>query len=177
MSKKLNKFVLLIVLISLIFFVIFLYQVYFWRFFVKDGQVLNLVLHDKLFSQGKPLLVEVVKNEDSIRRGLSNRTQLETTTGQKIDGMLFIFPEAKIQRFWMKDMQFAIDICWFNDQNLVNCTRQAQKPENGELEIKLPIYQSPQAADMILETMPDFLPDELFESRLFFSFFNSLFYP
>lgn len=176
MSKKLNKFVLLIVLFFLIFFWIFLYQVYFWRFFVKDRQVLNLVLRDQFFSQGKPLLVEVVKNEDSMQQGLSNRAQLETTTGQQLDGMLFIFPEAKIQRFWMKDVRFDIDICWLSGQNLVNCTRRAQKMANGETEIQLPIYQSPQAADMVLETMPNFLAEEFLGTKLYFSFFNSLFY-
>ncbi len=171
MSKKFKKPILLVVLICFFVFSIFLYQSYFWRFFVKDGQVVKLVLKDNFFAnQGKQLSVEVVKNENSTRRGLSNRSRLETADGQKLDGMLFIFSEAKIRYFWMKDMQFDIDICWLKEQSILDCTRRALKPdvENDE---DLFVYQSPQAVDLVLETMPDFLTRELLGSKLYLKLF------
>jgi len=173
MSKK-NKQVLLLVLLvfSLAIFFCFQYQSSLWRFFVKDGQLMKIVLKDTYFSPTKKeLLVEVVINESSLQKGLSDRSQLQNAGGQVIDGMLFIFPEPRIRQFWMKDMQFDIDICWFNGQSLINCTRRALKPEDDAEDSQLEIYQSPRPADMVLETMPDFLADEYLESQIYLKLF------
>lgn len=168
MSKKIIKFILLIVVL---FFLLFLFQSYLWRFFIKDGQIAKFVLKDRYFSSSKKeLLVEIVINEASTQRGLSNRAQLTTMDGQELDGMLFIFPEQRIRQFWMKDMLFDIDICWFKDKKLFDCTRKAAKPKSEEIEDLL-IYQSPITTDMVLETRPNFLPDEILGSKLFFRFF------
>jgi uncharacterized membrane protein (UPF0127 family) len=171
MQAKLNKFILLVVLLALLIIGICLYQCCFWQFFVKDGQLVKLVLKDNLFANhGQALLVEVVKDESSTQQGLSDRPQLQTVTGQQLDGMLFIFPEAKIRYFWMKDMQFDIDICWFKEQRLLDCTRQVLQPTAVD-DADLLIYQSPQAVNLVLETMPDFLPIELLGSKLYWRFF------
>ena len=173
MSKRVNKFLLLVIVVFLltIFSCIF-YQSYFWRFFVKDGQLVSLVLKKNFFSPiEKELLVEIVRDEKSIYLGLSTRSQLQTESGQHIDGMLFIFPESEIRYFWMKDMQFDIDICWLEDQFLINCTRRALKPDIDEDETQLPIYQSPQAVNMVLETIPDFLPEEFIGNKLYLLLF------
>jgi uncharacterized membrane protein (UPF0127 family) len=172
MQKKLKIFILLIVVITFFVFSIFFYQRFLWSFFVKDGQLVNLVLKDGFFaSQGKNLLVEVAKDKASIGRGLSNREQLQTTDGQQIDGMLFIFPQTKTKYFWMKDMNFDIDICWFNKRVLFDCTRQILKPNFENEESELAIYQSPQSVKMVLETMPSFLGEELIEKKLYIKLF------
>ena len=171
MLKKFNKLILLIILFCFLAFSIFLYQCCLWQFFVKDGQLVQLVLKDKYFStQGKELLVEIVKNESSTQRGLSNRAQLQTVDGQQLDGMLFIFPEARIRQFWMKDMQFDIDICWLKDHYLLDCARRAAKPDLDSQE-DLAIYQSSQRVDLVLETMPDFLTEDFIGSRFYLKFF------
>lgn len=171
MLKQSSKFILLIILFCFVVFLIVFYQLYFWQYFVKDRQLIRLVLKDNVFaSPKKELLVEVVKDESSVRQGLSSRSQLQTVDGQTIDGMLFIFPETKIRQFWMKDMQFDIDICWFKKQALVACTRKALKP-NSKIDEDLTIYQSPQEIDIVLETKPDLLPEELLEARLYPDFF------
>lgn len=169
MTKKIIiKSILLIVLFASS---LYFYQTTFWRFFVKDGQIGKFVLKENYFSAPKKKLVlEIALNESSTQRGLSNRTQLTTTNGRELDGMLFIFPEERIRQFWMKDMQFDIDICWFKDERLFKCTRRVTKPESNASEDLL-IYQSPTTSDMVLETMPEFLPDEILGSKLFFSFF------
>ncbi len=56
--------------------------------------------------------VEVAKTPTEMTRGLSNRIFLNSD-----DGMLFVFDAENIPYFWMKDMQFPLDIIWIN-QNM-----------------------------------------------------------
>ncbi len=172
MQSKFKIIKLLIIIISFFIFLIFLYQRFFWSFFVRDGQLVELVLKDNFFSfQGQSILVELVKDGRSIKKGLSNRDQLQTVSGQEIDGMLFVFPLAKIQQFWMKDMKFDIDICWLDRHVLLDCTRQASRPVFEEDEDQLAIYQSPQAVDMVLETAPGLLTEEWFGAKFYRNLF------
>ena len=172
MPNKLKKIRLLIVVGFLCVCLILLYQSQLWQFFVKDGQLVKLQLKNSFFSrQGQTLLVEVVKNEDSVQQGLSSRSKLQTIAGQEIDGMLFIFPETKIRQFWMKDVQFDIDICWIEDKKLLACTRRALAPEPTTPTDNLQIYPSPQTVDWVLETSPDFLSEEMSGDKLYLSLF------
>ncbi|NLG06606.1 MAG: DUF192 domain-containing protein [Candidatus Pacebacteria bacterium] len=172
MSNKLKKIKLLIVVVFFFVCLILFYQSQLWQFFVKDGQLVKLQIKNNFFSrQGQTLLVEVAKSENSVRQGLSSRSQLQSINGQEIDGMLFIFPETKIRQFWMKDVQFDIDICWIEDKKLVNCTRRALAPEPTTPTDTLPIYPSPQKVDWVLETNPDFLSEEMLGDKLYLSLF------
>lgn len=61
---------------------------------------------------GSTLYTLEVADTDFLReRGLSYRTSLAPQTG-----MLFVFDVPQTLRFWMKDMNFPIDIIWL-DQN------------------------------------------------------------
>jgi len=53
--------------------------------------------------------LEVVSKQDDLERGLMFRSSL----GQN-NGMLFIFASDDIQRFWMKNMHFNLDILWIS---------------------------------------------------------------
>lgn len=55
------------------------------------------------------LNIEVVDTDEKRILGLSGRLDLPADTG-----MLFVFQENGIHNFWMKDMNFNIDIVWFN---------------------------------------------------------------
>jgi uncharacterized membrane protein (UPF0127 family) len=173
MLKKINKLILLIIV--LLIFVIFLlcfYRYCLWPFFVKDGQLIKIGLKDNFFAnQKKELLVEIVKDDRLIQRGLSGRPQLETIDGRQIDGMLFIFSDTKIRQFWMKDMQFDIDICWIKDRQLLDCVRQAPKPAVEISDENLDIYSSTETVNMVIETNPNFIEDEWIEAKLFLQLF------
>jgi uncharacterized membrane protein (UPF0127 family) len=172
MQRKSKIIKLLIVIIAFFIFLIFLYQRFFWSFFVREGQLVELVLKNNLFSsRSQSVLVEIVRDDKSIKKGLSNRAQLQTTEGQKIDGMLFVFSSSKIQQFWMKDMRFDIDICWLNGHVLLACTRQATKPVLRQDDDQLSVYQSPQHADMVLETMPGFIEEEFVGAKFYKNLF------
>jgi uncharacterized protein len=51
--------------------------------------------------------VVVVSTEKAKQKGLGGRTHLDEG-----EGMLFFFDNEDIYPFWMKDMQFPIDIIW-----------------------------------------------------------------
>lgn len=55
----------------------------------------------------KTLKVEIADNDFERARGLSGRQKL-----REGHGILFIFPEPGLHGFWMKDMNFPIDIVW-----------------------------------------------------------------
>jgi uncharacterized membrane protein (UPF0127 family) len=60
------------------------------------------------------LSVMVADNPVSRAKGLSRRTTLSEN-----EGMLFVFDSPTRPGFWMKDMNFPIDIIWINDENRI----------------------------------------------------------
>lgn len=155
-------FVFLLLIVSISVF----YSHLFFLFFVKDHQLVKLSLKESFFSQTKKeMLVEVVKTEKSIAGGLSSRPSMQTSDAKQIDGMLFFFPKKDILKFWMKDMQFNLDICWLSNMNFLACTRNASSLE-GDRENK--VYSSPSFANLVLETKPGELSDSDLKSKLFF---------
>ena len=70
-------------------------------------------------------------------------------SGLKKDwGMLFVFDKRKTHRFWMKDMQFALDIIWLDNYRIVHILRNVQPAISGE---KPTILEPPEAANFVLE--------------------------
>lgn len=59
---------------------------------------------------GTNIAVEIVDTPATRTRGLSGRAILAENTG-----MLFIFDRADYHSFWMKEMNFPIDIIWLDD--------------------------------------------------------------
>lgn len=61
--------------------------------------------------QGVNIVARVADTDKQRELGLSG---VETLT--QYEGMWFIFPQMGIYPFWMKDMQFPLDIIWVDDQ-------------------------------------------------------------
>ena len=55
--------------------------------------------------------VEVVQKPEELSRGLQFRKSLD-----KNSGMLFIFPQAGVYQFWMKDTLIPLDMLWLNEE-------------------------------------------------------------
>ena len=45
--------------------------------------------------------------------------------------MLFVFEKRKMQRFWMKDMQFPLDIIWLDNHRIVQINNNVQPVNSG----------------------------------------------
>jgi len=150
----------------------FYYQKHAWQHFVRDHQVIKISLKKHFFAPAQEkLVVEVVKSQPAIAQGLAGRSDLLTAQGQKIDGLLFVYPQASQLTFWMKEMQFPIDICWFNQAELISCERNASIPDENQAPETLSLYHSPTPANLVLETKPG----KITHFSLAKLFFNSLY--
>jgi uncharacterized membrane protein (UPF0127 family) len=59
--------------------------------------------------------VALATSSDDRTRGLSGTLEMP-----KDSGMLFVFPNAGVYGFWMKDMEFPIDIVWIGADKRVS---------------------------------------------------------
>lgn len=91
------------------------------------------------------LQVEVVNTTESIRQGLSGRSEIGS------DGMLFLMPERAVARFWMKEMQFPLDMIWIDGDTIVGITSDVPIPTAGMTLTALPVYPSPSRVTSVLE--------------------------
>lgn len=70
---------------------------------------------DKIVSINKhELRVEIVNDAQERAKGLGERESLCDSCG-----MLFEFPEKEKYSFWMKDMNFPLDIIWISGDKIV----------------------------------------------------------
>jgi len=89
--------------------------------------------------------VEIASTTLEQMTGLSYRTSLADG-----HGMFFVFGAPAVQHFWMKDMNFAIDIIWIANDAVAGFAENAQ-PQPGDALWKLRIYSSPGGTDRVLE--------------------------
>lgn len=91
--------------------------------------------------------VEVADDFQEQLQGLSNRTRLNSDAG-----MLFVFSDKQERTFWMKQMNFPIDILWISDNKIVNISKnlapEGEYPKNK--------YSSQQKANYVLEVNAGF---------------------
>jgi uncharacterized membrane protein (UPF0127 family) len=66
------------------------------------------------------------------------------------EGMMFLFSEPQRLQFWMKGMNFPIDIVWINGDKIVDITDNI-KPEPNKSDSELTIYSPGVDADKALE--------------------------
>lgn len=76
-------------------------------FLFKDQQQ-NLTIN------GRTIKIEIADETEEVIQGLSGKTSLCADCG-----MLFIFPDYQIRTFWMKEMNFPLDIVWIKDEIIV----------------------------------------------------------
>lgn len=98
----------------------------------------------------KKVLVEIAKTPAEQAAGLGFRDSLG-----KDDGMLFIFGEETTPGFWMKNMEFPIDIVWISGDAVVGVSENIQPP-TGAAEENLTVYSPPEPVDYVLEVNAGF---------------------
>ncbi len=89
------------------------------------------------------LNLEVVDTYETRQLGLGGRESLDDDAG-----MLFVFPTSDRYSFWMKGMQFPIDIIWISNQVVVDVV--TLSPPYPGLPIP-PSHRPKEAADLVLE--------------------------
>ncbi|MBU1293013.1 DUF192 domain-containing protein [Patescibacteria group bacterium] len=87
---------------------------------------------------------EIVSTDATREQGLSGRTSIPENYG-----MLFVFPQKDLHGFWMKDMQFAIDMIWIRDDGTIIGIEQEATPESFPQS-----FFPPEPVRYVLETVP-----------------------
>lgn len=106
----------------------------------------------KVVSLGdKKINVEIADTETKRQLGLGKRRSLPEN-----QGMLFIFEKKQVfVNFWMKDMQFPIDIIWISNGKVIMIDKNVPI-EPGVPDNKLTIYTTTQPIDYVLEVNSGF---------------------
>lgn len=116
------------------------------------SKILNSPYNKSLTIGDKRILVEVVSTAAAITNGLSGRESIEGSQGMFFDfGYFDTYPT-----FWMKDMQFAIDIIWINDGKIVHIDKNVQTPSPDQSDGDIPKYSPPVVVDYVLEVRAEF---------------------
>lgn len=95
---------------------------------------------------GKILKVDLALTSEEQEKGLSGRNKLNED-----EGMLFVFNHIGQYPFWMKDMNFAIDIIWLGEDLQVVYIKKNALPESYP-----ETFTSSQNAKYVLEVLAQF---------------------
>ncbi len=115
-----------------------------------DKQIENQNTYNSYSINGVSIDIEVADTDNERIQGLSGREGL----GEN-EGLLFIFEEEGNHGIWMKDMNFAIDIAWFNKDKKIIYIEKNVTPESYPK-----VFYPPSLSLYVLETNSGF-----FESR------------
>lgn len=129
-------------MISILIFVILVLAVIFYSIVVNwgesGGQTAQVKIGENVFN------VEIAKSIRELSKGLAGHAPLLDD-----QGMLFVFSWRGTQNFWMKGMEFPIDIIWIKDGQILGIEKNVPPPgENGG---ETPTYSSPEPVDRVLE--------------------------
>lgn len=138
MASHANFSKIALVVLILVFVVGFGF--YFYLDFISHSYGTYAVLPD-----GSRISLELARTDEERARGLSGRASLPPDKG-----MYFIFPSEDIYGFWMRDMQFPIDIIWVKHSVIVGIAERVPA-EPGVQDTELKIYRPPEPVSSVLE--------------------------
>lgn len=109
-------------------------------FLPKNDSGKQIVINDNRIK------IEMADTQPKRQRGLSGRETLASD-----EGMLFVFEDGGKHPFWMKGLKFALDFIWINEDKVVDLTENAAPTVEGQSDATLPIYQTKENANKVLE--------------------------
>jgi len=104
---------------------------------------------------GVEVRVEVARTEAEHNQGLSGRSGLAPDSG-----MLFVFEEAGEHPFWMKEMQFPLDIIWIGEDLKVKGVSKGLQPCSSDC----PFYRPTVPVKYVLEVNSGFCDEKGIET-------------
>ncbi len=116
--KKINIIMISILLVVIVFLFIALSATIFYSEKNSEYKTGKVTINNNSFD------VEIADNFIKQTLGLSGRESLN-----KDSGMFFIFSQKSTRSFWMKDMNFPIDIIWMDDDTIIHITKNLQPPK------------------------------------------------
>lgn len=125
--------------------VIFVVAVFIGINFSQVDNIKDVINKARVSANNQTIVAKVVKDSRLREKGLSEKESIGIN-----QGMLFIFEDSDYHTFWMKDMNFPIDIVWISGDEIVGINRNVQ-PEPGVPREELTIYTPPEQVDKVLE--------------------------
>lgn len=122
--------------------------VYWWATFPKNGSFDAAGDTASVVEiGGKRFVVELAQTPEEHAAGLSNRIELAADAG-----MLFVFDQPVQPSFWMREMNFPLDMVWLDEKlTVVEVTRNAPIPMPDQSLEELPLYSPPKEIRYVLE--------------------------
>lgn len=96
---------------------------------------------------GQKILLEEAKSQRDKIKGLSKRSSIDPNTG-----MVFFYESPAERAFWMKNVNFPLDIIFMNESQIIRMYKNA-KPCTTEI---CKIYPSKKLTDQIIEVPAGF---------------------
>lgn len=96
--------------------------------------------------------VWVADDPSERRSGLSGVT-IDDLDAHGVDGMLFVFDEPAVQKFWMRGMEFDLDFVWMLDGEVVKIDEDVPAPVNNRGDTAI-VSSDPYKVDTVLELHP-----------------------
>ncbi len=114
----------------------------------NSKNLFNLSINDIKYVKiaGKMLKVNLALTGEAQEQGLSGRKSLKEN-----EGMLFVFNQTGKYSFWMKDMNFSLDIIWISEDFHVVYIKNNASPESYPES-----FTPKQDAKYVLEVMSSF---------------------
>lgn len=106
---------------------------------------------------------EIAQTQDQLTKGLSGQASLG-----KDNGMLFVFDQVALYRFWMKDMKFPLDFIWIKDNQVVDLTENVPA-EPGTPDSQLEVYSPKTKVNKVLEVNAGFVKSNQIKIGDFFN--------
>ena len=106
--------------------------VFFYTYTMPAFDVAKAFVVEKLMVENKVIIIgesavtiEIADSDEERKQGLSGRETLEAG-----NGMFFIFEKTGLHGIWMKDMNFPIDILWFDQYGELVHFKEHATPES-----------------------------------------------
>ena len=115
-------------IISAVIFIVIIFGIVYYFSNVKKEVVFEKLDDYKMVSANVGSVetkLYVANTPEKMIKGLSGVEKLEDN-----EGMIFVYPDEGERIFWMKDMNFPIDILWFNSNNEIVHIEENVLPEN-----------------------------------------------
>ena len=90
-------------------------------------------------------ILELAQTPQEKAKGLASRTKLSENKG-----MLFLFQNAGMYTFWMKDTLIPLDMIFINDKRIVTIHKNV-KPQPNTADNQLQLYPSKEPVNYVLE--------------------------
>ncbi|MFA5751249.1 MAG: DUF192 domain-containing protein [Candidatus Paceibacterota bacterium] len=121
MNKKYKFLIIILVVLCISLFFFFNQK----RNFDLNGALITENIRFNIKIKDTNLKVDVADTPLLREKGLSGREKLEEN-----EGMLFIFDYSSKHGFWMKDMNFAIDMVWLDEEQKIVHLEKNVSPES-----------------------------------------------